>query len=149
METIVYARHNVNTTVAWFNEKKGYGFVNLARPNNAFVHVTTLQQSGFSSTEMKRGAAVTVDYVVHSSGKLQVTEVHQIDSHKRPPAELRRVIDHKGDYCIVQVSFPRDPREKPKYEVRLNGSGGTLVEGNLHKSEADDLAASKQLATAA
>src|ERR1700722_1781591 len=77
--------------VKWFNAVKGYGFLALDVDNSdAFLHVTTLRQSGHE--DLKPGATVTCSGVRGPKG-WQVMKVLDVDSStcvsttaKPPPA---------------------------------------------------------------
>ena len=46
-----------NGTVKWFNDKKGYGFIESEDGGDVFVHHTGIQGSGFKS--LSEGERVT------------------------------------------------------------------------------------------
>lgn len=49
-------------TVKWFNETKGYGFIELENGSgDAFVHISAVQRSGLDS--LKEGAKVMFELV--------------------------------------------------------------------------------------
>jgi len=48
-----------NGTVKWFNEKKGYGFIEQEDGPDVFVHYSGIKSSGFKS--LKEGDRVTFD----------------------------------------------------------------------------------------
>ena len=48
-----------NGTVKWFNDKKGYGFIESEDGGDVFVHHTGIQGSGFKS--LSEGEKVTFD----------------------------------------------------------------------------------------
>jgi CspA family cold shock protein len=49
-------------TVKWFNETKGYGFIELENGSgDAFVHISAVQRSGLDS--LKEGAKVIFELV--------------------------------------------------------------------------------------
>ena len=48
-----------NGTVKWFNDKKGYGFIEQEEGPDIFVHFSGIQGSGFKS--LKEGDQVTFD----------------------------------------------------------------------------------------
>lgn len=59
-------------TVKWFNETKGYGFIEQVGEKDVFVHYTAIRMEGFRT--LKEGQAVL--YTVTETPKgLQATEV--------------------------------------------------------------------------
>ena len=81
--------------VKWFNAVKGYGFLALEGDNSdAFLHVTTLRQSGHD--DLKPGATVVCSGVRGPKG-WQVMKVIEVDSStavaaapKPPPVTKNR-----------------------------------------------------------
>jgi CspA family cold shock protein len=49
----------VTGTVKWFNDEKGFGFIEQADGPDVFVHHTAIQADGFKS--LKEGQAVTME----------------------------------------------------------------------------------------
>ena len=49
----------INGVVKWFNEKKGYGFIEQEEGADVFVHFSAIQGSGFKS--LYEGNSVTFD----------------------------------------------------------------------------------------
>ena len=55
-------------TVKWFNPTKGYGFIQPDDGgNDAFVHITALEQSGIDN--LNEGAKVSFDLEMGRNGK--------------------------------------------------------------------------------
>jgi CspA family cold shock protein len=55
-------------TVKWFNATKGYGFIQPDDGgNDAFVHITALEQSGIDN--LNEGAKVSFDLEMGRNGK--------------------------------------------------------------------------------
>ena len=50
-----------NGTVKWFNDAKGFGFIEQENGNDLFVHFSAIQGDGFKS--IQEGAKVTFDVV--------------------------------------------------------------------------------------
>jgi CspA family cold shock protein len=52
--------------VKWFNEKKGYGFIEQEGGKDVFVHYEAIQMDGFKT--LKEGEMVTFDIVEGAKG---------------------------------------------------------------------------------
>lgn len=52
--------------VKWFNEKKGYGFIEQEGGKDVFVHYGAIQMDGFKT--LKEGETVTFDIVDGAKG---------------------------------------------------------------------------------
>jgi CspA family cold shock protein len=55
-----------NGKVKWFNEKKGYGFIEQENGKDVFVHYDAINMEGFKT--LKEGEAVTFDVVEGPKG---------------------------------------------------------------------------------
>ena len=62
-------------TVKWFNDAKGFGFIEQDGGNDVFVHHTAIQADGFKSLE--EGARVTFDIVDGAKGPAAANVVQQ------------------------------------------------------------------------
>lgn len=58
--------------VKWFNDEKGYGFINAENLDDIFVHYTSIDQKGFKS--LKTGDVVSFKLVETLKG-LQAIDV--------------------------------------------------------------------------
>ncbi len=56
----------VNGRVKWFNDAKGYGFIERENGEDVFVHYTAIQQDGFKS--LSEGQEVEFEIVQGSKG---------------------------------------------------------------------------------
>tara|TARA_R110002111_G_scaffold47424_2_gene84775 strand:- start:1661 stop:1870 length:210 start_codon:yes stop_codon:yes gene_type:complete len=56
----------VTGTVKWFNDEKGFGFIEQADGPDVFVHHTAIQADGFKS--LKEGQAVTMEVTQGQKG---------------------------------------------------------------------------------
>jgi CspA family cold shock protein len=54
-------------TVKWFNNAKGYGFIETENGNDVFVHQTALQGAGFRS--LNEGQKVEFDIITGAKGQ--------------------------------------------------------------------------------
>jgi len=62
-------------TVKWFNDSKGFGFIEQDGGKDVFVHHTAIQAQGFKSLE--EGARVTFDVVDGPKGPAAENVVQQ------------------------------------------------------------------------
>jgi CspA family cold shock protein len=62
-------------TVKWFNDSKGFGFIEQDGGNDVFVHHTAIQADGFKS--LTEGARVTFDVVEGPKGPAAENVVQQ------------------------------------------------------------------------
>jgi CspA family cold shock protein len=63
-----------NGTVKWFNDSKGFGFIEQENGEDVFVHFSSIQGDGFKS--LAEGQAVTFDVVKGAKG-LQASNVNK------------------------------------------------------------------------
>ena len=56
----------VTGTVKWFNDEKGFGFIEQADGPDVFVHHTAIQADGFKS--LKEGLSVTMEVTQGQKG---------------------------------------------------------------------------------
>ena len=56
----------VSGTVKWFNDSKGFGFIEQEGGGDAFVHHSAIQADGFKS--LKEGQAVTMEVTQGQKG---------------------------------------------------------------------------------
>ncbi|WP_298267617.1 cold-shock protein [Geobacter sp.] len=61
--------------VKWFNDSKGYGFIEQDNGEDVFVHFSSIQSEGFKS--LAEGQAVTFDVVQGAKG-LQAANVNKL-----------------------------------------------------------------------
>lgn len=55
-----------NGTVKWFNESKGFGFIETAEGKDVFVHFSAINTTGFKT--LSEGQHVTFDIVKGAKG---------------------------------------------------------------------------------
>lgn len=65
----------VNGTVKWFNDSKGFGFIQQENGEDVFVHFSAIQGDGFKS--LAEGQAVSFEIVQGPKG-LQAANVNKI-----------------------------------------------------------------------
>ena len=56
----------VSGTVKWFNDSKGFGFIEQEGANDVFVHHSAIQPEGFKS--LKEGQKVTMEVTEGEKG---------------------------------------------------------------------------------
>jgi CspA family cold shock protein len=64
-----------NGKVKWFNEKKGFGFIEGSNGTDVFVHFSAIQDSGFKT--LQEGQSVEFDVVKGNKG-LQAANVKAV-----------------------------------------------------------------------
>jgi len=64
--TEVNMAEQVTGTVKWFNDEKGFGFIEQADGPDVFVHHTAIQADGFKS--LKEGQSVTMEVTQGQKG---------------------------------------------------------------------------------
>jgi len=57
-------------TVKWFNEKKGYGFIQTDEGSDVFVHYSAIQSAGFKT--LNEGQRVVFDVEAGAKGPAAV-----------------------------------------------------------------------------
>ena len=62
--------------IKWFNNEKGYGFINGSVDENIFVHYTAIKQEGYKT--LSEGQTVEFDLVRTEKG-LQATNVKTVN----------------------------------------------------------------------
>lgn len=63
-------------TVKWFNNDKGYGFIQYKENNDIFVHYSMIQEDGYKT--LNEGDVVTFDLIETDKG-LQAIKVSKLD----------------------------------------------------------------------
>ena len=66
----------MNGKVKWFNNEKGYGFINGSVDEDIFVHYTAIKQEGYKT--LSEGQTVEFDLVRTEKG-LQATNVKTVN----------------------------------------------------------------------
>ena len=63
--------------VMWFNEDRGFGFVNAQLASDIFIHVSTLRKAGIQF--INTGDKIVCDVSMHADGKLQAIAIHSVE----------------------------------------------------------------------
>jgi len=65
-------------TVKWFNQTKGYGFIEREEGSkDAFVHISAVQQSGFAA--LTEGQKVSYELIEGRGGKMAAENLEVMD----------------------------------------------------------------------
>jgi CspA family cold shock protein len=62
--------------VSWFNNAKGFGFLNREGGADVFVHYSAIQGDGYKS--LKEGDAVEFDIIEGEKGRPQADQVRRV-----------------------------------------------------------------------
>ena len=65
--------------IKWFNNEKGYGFINNNEPEDIFVHYTAIKQDGYKT--LSEGQSVEFNLVKTEKG-LQAIDVKPVEEKK-------------------------------------------------------------------
>lgn len=69
----------MNGRVKWFNNEKGYGFIDHASGEDIFVHYSAIKQDGYKT--LSEGQVVSFDLIETPKG-LQAINVTALDNAK-------------------------------------------------------------------
>jgi cold shock protein len=61
-------------TVKWFNEQKGYGFIQPESGGDVFVHISAVQQAGLTSLQENQRVSFELEKDKRS-GKMSATQL--------------------------------------------------------------------------
>ena len=62
--------------IKWFNNEKGYGFINGSADEDIFVHYTSIKQDGYKT--LSEGQVVEFNLIITDKG-LQATDVKTVN----------------------------------------------------------------------
>lgn len=85
-----------NGKVKWFNNEKGYGFIESDGGEDIFVHFTAIQGDGYKSLE--EGQAVTFEVVEGNRGA-QAANVEKAQTSCQLDTDLKTGIACRFFYC--------------------------------------------------
>jgi len=90
----------VQGTVKWFNDGKGYGFIEREEGDDVFVHHTSIQGEGFKSLQEGQQVEFTVEQGEKGPQAVLFTSVSMLDS-------LQRNTDERGfvDFILWGAAF--------------------------------------------
>jgi CspA family cold shock protein len=71
--------------VAWFNNVKGFGFIEVPDHSDVFCHYSALQQTGYKTLE--DGEEVEFDIELGTSGKPQAVNVVRVEVQRTEEQE--------------------------------------------------------------
>jgi len=117
---------NVNVVVKFFNDVKGFGFFTQKKGKDVFIHVTVLEECGFTKVDMVMGKPATIDFVEAPRG-FTVTKIHKIGDKQAPPTERRAIVDRNADSSRVIVKVTDLKTGVSCYEIRVDSIDGHLL----------------------
>lgn len=65
----------MRSSVKWFNNEKGYGFIEYLDGEDVFVHYSAIKHNGYKT--LKEGELVCFD-IIHTDKGLQATNVEEV-----------------------------------------------------------------------
>ena len=89
----------VEGTVKWFNDDKGFGFIEREGGQDVFVHHTAVQMEGFKS--LKEGQKVSMEV---TQGEKGCSIFHQEQIRAVPPRPAR-LVDPTGAGDVFAAAF--------------------------------------------
>jgi cold shock protein len=84
--------------VKWFNERKGFGFIEQEGGSDIFVHFSAIQSSGFKT--LNEGQQVSFDVVQGKKG-LEAENVKAVKPFMRKSKKARRVSKHRRAFSFT------------------------------------------------
>jgi CspA family cold shock protein len=79
-----------NGTVKWFNDKKGYGFINEQEGRDIFVHFSAIDMSGFKTLSEGDMVMFEVEESDRGPEAKNVKKNNLIPSHRKPTGASRQ-----------------------------------------------------------
>ena len=98
-------------TVKWFNDAKGYGFIQVEGGEDVFVHYSAIQAQGFKS--LAEGDKVEFEVTKGPKG-LQASNVRKAYDLQTPTQRRRRPAGIPAGRFIFQSSAGGGGKEKPR-----------------------------------
>jgi len=89
----------VSGTVKWFNDSKGFGFIEQEGGGDVFVHHSAIQADGFKS--LKEGQAVTMEVTQGQKGAQCIRR--RIDNGEPEAPDSQGVRDHKRPSQLFSI----------------------------------------------
>ena len=104
-------------TVKWFNDAKGFGFIEHTSGRDVFVHFSSIESEGFKT--LKDGEEV--EYQIHEGPKgLHAIKVTRVNAPVTPLTDLIQVDTESGSSSDAQA-LPQRPEPEQQKEANSEG----------------------------
>ena len=97
--------------IKWFNDSKGFGFIEQLDGDDVFVHYSVIEMEGFKT--LAEGADVEFEMVQGEKG-LQATLYR-----KKPEQEYLRALDGETEAHLIALACSAPPEGRKAWSLRL------------------------------
>ena len=123
---------NICSVVKWFNQDKGFGFVEPANGiGDAFIHISTIKKAGYTS--LVKGAKVDCDVVKGPKG-IQVLSVVDIKGNDETK-KYGKGVSGEVKFYNVEKGFGFVVSEQDSDNSEIYISKNALIRSNLNNLE--------------
>ena len=127
-------------TVKWFNEQKGYGFIQPdAGGKDVFVHISAVERAGMKS--LREGhASIAEAYAAADKGELWLVNAHipewkSATRFNHEPRRARKLLVHKKELNRLAGAIKREGVTLVPISIYFNDRGRAKCEIGLAKGK--------------